>query len=100
MTLDLPNDNQTSPYRHFSGLQNLFSTAPDQSEQSVLELELSPLVYASLNMVQLVTVLTLNPDLRINHYERDITCPPGQSGQSDVNGLEHVWRHKQKMEDN
>lgn len=76
MTLDLPNDNHTSPYCHFSGLQYLFSTAPcDQSEQSVLELELSPLVYASLNMVQLVMVLTLNPDLRINHYERDITWP-------------------------
>ena len=30
------------------------------------------------------------PNLRIYHYERDITCPP--AGKSDVNRLKHVWR--------
>lgn len=30
------------------------------------------------------------PNLRIYHYERDITCPP--TGKSDVNRLKHVWR--------
>lgn len=30
------------------------------------------------------------PNLRIYHYEHDITCPP--AGKSDVNRLKHVWR--------